>query len=263
MAQTVKKIINNIAGVGIIYRTQNPSDIFLEIKADSYPLIAYRNHLCLIGGNWAGKTAGNDSNPIETFLREFREEISFDKAEEDTEERFSLFGIMERKHVIRNLIPTKEDRQMLKHLVCQVARNAKPYRDYLHIMPQEVIRRTDPLYARGDSKSILSINLVPVDEKTWQILTFLQEKFENLSNESQSCVLSLDLIIQKKLKCMAGYDRVLQQFWNECGFLQASEVPLDFEGVVMEELGIPLDYRNYLEHYEITVKPAHNVVSAM
>ena len=265
MTQTAKKVINNIVGVGIIYRTQNPSEIFLDIKNNGYPMIAYRQHLCLIGGNWVGETACNDENPMQTFLREFREEISFDRAEDDPQERFALFGITEKIQVVHDPAPppTKEDLRSLEHLKYEVGKNAITYRDYWHIMPQEAIRRTDPSYARGDGKAIFSINLVPVDEKTWQILAFLQEKFKNLSNESITCTLSMDLIIEKNLKCMAGYDRVLQQFWKECGLAKANEVPLDFEGVVMEELGTPFgSYKDYLERYEVTKKPVHSVASA-
>ncbi|TSC72513.1 MAG: hypothetical protein G01um101470_323 [Parcubacteria group bacterium Gr01-1014_70] len=256
-----KEIITNIVGVGIICRAENPSEIFLEIKGDGYLVIAYRRHLCLIGGNWVGEVACNDENPTQTFLREFQEEISFDTAEDDPQERFALFGVTEKIRVGHDdpaPAPTKEDRNSLEHLKYQVRKNTIAYRDYLHIMPQEVIRRSDPSYARGDSKAIFSINLVWLDEKTWRILTGLQEKFKNLSNESLTCILSLDLIIEKNLKCMAGYDRVLQQFWRKCGFAKASDVPLDFEGVIMEERGIPLSsYDGYLERYEVVKKPVH------
>lgn len=263
MART-KEVIINLVGVGIIYRAQNPSEIFLDIKNDGYPLIAYRRHLCLIGGNWIGEAACNDKNPMQTFLREFREEICFDKAEDDPEERYAIFGVREKIQVIHDPAPapTKEDYSQLEHIKNQVVQNVRTYRDYLHFMPQEVIRRTDPSYTRGDGKAIFSINLVPLEEETWQILKNLQEKFKNLSNESVSCILSLDLMIEKNLKCMAGYDRILRQFWNECGFAKANDIPLDFEGMTMEERGTPFDsYENYLERYEVIKKPVHSATS--
>lgn len=99
---------------------------------------------------------------------------------------------------------------------------------------------------------LLSYFLVPLDEKTWQLLTRLQRKYRNLSNESQSCILTVDMITKQGLKTFAGHDRTLQRFWQEHGLKQAKKIPL-FEEAEVEFRGTPLEsYYEYLEHYVMT-----------
>lgn len=90
-----RETLTHFGATGIIYRSRNPAEIFLEMKGDAYPLKVYRRRLCLIGGSWSlkSKTAKNDRNPRGTFLREFQEEISFAAAKEDSEELYAIFGL--------------------------------------------------------------------------------------------------------------------------------------------------------------------------
>lgn len=243
-----RETLTHLGAIGIIYRAKNPAEVFLELKGDFYPIKAFRRHLCLIGGN----RRDNDRNPQGTFLREFQEEISFAEAKEDLAELYAIFGITEGvPTIIRNLVPTKEDYQRLEQLKCRVIEETRAYRDYLAVIPETVLRQADPAYRRGDIRVLLSYCLVSLDEETWQTLTALQSKFGNLSNESLSCLLSIDAIIEQRLKTFPGHDQALRQFWKECGLKQAKDIPL-FDGAVVEFRGTPLgSYDEYLEHYDM------------
>lgn len=247
-----KETLTHLGSTGIIYRAENPTEVFLEMKGDFYPIKAFRRHLCLIGGN----RRSNDRNTQETFLREFQEEISFAEAEEDLVELYAIFGITESVPTItRNLMLTEKDRRNLEQLKCRVMEETRAYRDCLLVVPETVLRQADSTYKSGDLRVLLSYSLVPLDEETWQILTALQAKFKNLSNESLSCLLNINVIIEQGLKIFPGHDQTLQQFWKECGLEQAKDIPL-FEGASLQNHGAPLaSYEEYLKFYDGLIKP--------
>lgn len=81
-----QQTVGHISVNGIIYRAANPAQIFTDIKDDTYPHIVWRGCICLIGGNWTGESAADDSSPMMTFIRKMLEELSFEKPVQSTAE---------------------------------------------------------------------------------------------------------------------------------------------------------------------------------
>ena len=83
------------------------------------------------------------------------------------------------------------------------------------------------------------------------MLSGLQERFKNLSNESITLITSLEEIIRTGTKTSFVHDRVLQRFFLGRGFKKAENLPLVPE-LTSVAAGMPLPtYRDYLERYEV------------
>lgn len=262
----VEKIaVNNIASVGIIFRESDPKNIFIDIKDGGYPIKAFRWMHCPIGGNWIGKSALGDVNPLATFRRELIEELSFEKQRISTGEMKQLgFDSEQQSYTVprNDVIPTEKDHESLNYLKLIFTSDAKPLGDFRVTVPKSVFDRGVPDNTVGDISSLFPYHLVSVRENDWRILEYLHEKFGNLSVESLAVITSLDEIISTPRYTCCGHDRIMKDFFTQMGCLNASQYPL-LEGIVCEPMGMSLDsYDKYLKHYEVLRNPLSSSLRA-
>lgn len=253
-----KAIVNNIAGVGIIYRASDPSQIFIEIKDDGLPIKAFRRGLCPIGGNWIGEVAKKDKGTWDTFRREFNEEINFESAVASTLE-LRLLGFMPEDNFYQtprnDYTPSSEEIEILNNLKKFITGVREPFGDYVIDMPKEVFDRVDPENKREGFSALASYWLIALPENYWEQLLVLQSAFANLSNESLSVITSLKEIVDAGVKFAYGHDRPLQEFFLTQGFQLARKLSL-IAGITYRKVGMPLaSYADYLELYNVRRKP--------
>lgn len=253
-----KTKVNNIASVGIIYRKTNPSEIFIEKKDAGYPIKLFRNCLCPIGGNWIGKEAKQDKNPLETFRREIAEELNpINPTASNFELR--LLGIesksKERRiHRHRNAI-TPHDKKILTKIKNAIEKSARPFGDFILSTPKKYLDQADSKNKLIDLTCLVSYWLVPLDEKSWNNLSFLQKKYANLSSESHSQITSLENIVKTKQFIGFGHDQVFKKFFLDQKINLARKMKI-IKGPRAQKIGSPKSsYLKYLANFEISKKP--------
>lgn len=253
-----KTSVNNIAGVGIIFRASDPSQIFIEIKDDGLPLKAFRRGLCPIGGNWIGEAGKKDENTWSTFRREFDEEITLHCAVAFTLE-LRLLGFTPEDNFYRtprtDYTPSNEEIKAFNNLKNFVVNVKEPFGDYVIDMPKEVFDRADPDNKREGFSVLVSYWLIALPENYWKQLVDLQNAFVNLSNESITTITSLKEIVDVKVKFAYGHGRPIQEFFLAQGFQLARKLSL-IDGINYRKVGMPLaSYSDYLELYDVKRKP--------
>lgn len=250
--------VNNICGVGIIYRKKNPSEIFIEIKDDGYPQKLMRRKLCTIGGNWIGEQAKADRNPHCTYERELREELSFSRPIRNSVE-LALLGQADVQTFIPTPcteIPTADDTALLEKIREAILSKAKPFGDFLNTVPKSALDAADPENKRDGYTALASYYESGLDEKTWSDLCGLQKKFGNLSNESVTLITTLEEITRTNTKTAFGHGRALKSFFLQHGLEIAMDFPLLGDGVEGVWAGKPLfSYNEYLKRYDVLKKP--------
>jgi hypothetical protein len=254
----VKKLVNNISSVGIIYRETDPSQIFLEIKDDGLPLKAFRRHLCPIGGNWIGEAARQDMDTWQTFCRELMEELTLENADVSTLE-LSLLGFKPRGEFYRTsnngLIPSDAQKLKFDFFKKFAVSLGESFGDYVINIPKTVLDQADPGNTREGFSTLTSYWLVPVLEDWWEILIDLQNKFGNLSNESITVITSLEEIVKNGTKFAFGHDLAFQDFFLGRGFTLARQLPL-VKSITHKRVGRAWDsYEEYLEAYDVARMP--------
>lgn len=250
--------VNNICGVGIIYRRANPSEIFIEVKDDGYPQKLMRRKLCPIGGNWIGERAKRDSNPYVTFTRELGEELSFERPIRDTVELY-LLGQAE----VETFSPTPvvreaetEDKRHIEQIKAKIVSNAMPFADFVNSVSKAALDSADPQNTRDGYAALASYYASGLEEETWRALCELQKAFGNLSNESITLITTLDEIIRTGTKTAFGHDRALKAFFLQMGLEAAKNFPLLQDGVDGVWAGASkATYDEYLLKYDVLKKP--------
>lgn len=254
----MKLKINNLCSAGIIYRASNPTQVFIEVKDNTYPLVAFRKHLCPIGGNWIGSSAKKDRSPLDTFKREIREELDLIKTSARNLE-LRLLDI-ERKIKTRQIYRKRAsikggDREVLKEIKDFIIKNINPFGDFLITIPKLLMRRDDHGYLYDKTFFICSYFSVALTEDIWQKLSALQKKFGNLSNESVTFITSADEIVKNRLKTAFGHDRVLKEFFLAQGLMGLKSFPV-IKNIKTKFLGLSLrSYQEYLAKYEVIKNP--------
>ena len=255
------KKITNISSVVIPFRRIDPSQIFVEIKDKSHPLVLVRGGLCPIGGNWIGANAVGDESPLYTVRREVTEEMTVakDRKAVSTQELVEL-GLAETaaEYVTTGSAQTDEaaDRARLEYVVGTIAASMCPFGSYLNTVTSEAIQGAEPGSKREGFTTLACYWVAPLDEKSWEVLTQLQAKFGNLSNESVSMVTSLGEILQKNLSGAFAHEQVLRDFFESFGLTEAKKIRI--VGGQTSEFAGPIlgSYANYLEKYDIEKKPS-------
>jgi hypothetical protein len=258
--QKAKLLINNISACGIIYRKKNPSQIFIEIKDDGHPLALVRRQLCPIGGNWIGTHAKSDRNPTWTYRREIAEELSFSHPIRDAAE-LTLLGYPGLDGKL--FAPTKsndvevslDDSKVLEHLKLLCGYSALPFGDYVNTVTLAAKQSADPNATGGDAVNLSSYFKVALEEDDWELLTGLQKKYGNLSNESITLITSLDEILESRQQIAFAHDAALRDFFLRQGLRQAVDMP-HVEGTSGTFVGMPMgSYDKYKAIYEIAKMP--------
>ncbi|HEY4510354.1 MAG TPA: hypothetical protein VJJ73_00775, partial [Candidatus Paceibacterota bacterium] len=245
----------NISSVGIIYRGESPDEIFIEVKDDEHPIVYARRKLCFIGGNWIGEGAKSDRGPLDTFKRELREELSFDRPIRSSVELRLLgmaTGTEEFKPSPQSTQPTELDRHQLENLKLVICRGIAPFGTFLNTVPKKVLDAADPENKREGFTTLACYWVCALDEVRWRSLCLLQKKFGNLSNESLTLITTLHEIIESGTR-MYGHDLALKNFFIAMGFPEARKIVNYIE---CEEVGTALaTYEDYLERYEVVKRP--------
>lgn len=259
-----KAFIDHIAGVGIVFRASDPSQVFIEIKDDGLPIKAFRRGLCPIGGNWIGELAKKDRNALETFRREFNEEIALKSIAASTLELRLLGDIPEGNFYQTpraNYTPSDEETEALNSLKRFITGVREPFGDYIIDMPKEVFDKADPENKREGFNVLVSYWLIALSEIQWGQLVSLQDSFANLSNESVTVITSLEEIVDAGIKFAYGHDRPLQEFFLTQGFQSARRLSL-IDGIAYQKVGMPLaSYSDYLDIYDVKRKPLTQPIS--
>ena len=254
-----KRSINNIAGVGIIFREQNPREVFLEMKDEEYSVILFRDTLSLIGGNWSGANAQFDSNPLETYRREEDEELTFIRDARSTAELREL-GLSSATTSVKPtpIAPVEVmefDKLDLHEIKQTISRYCCPFIATANTITKEAMDRADPGNTKQTFTSLVCYFATSLREEIWKNLERLQSTFGNLSNESVTLITSVDEMIARGTKGAFGHDQVLKKFWLAMGIPEAKNLPIT-EGVEVEDVGTALaSYSDYLDRYNIANKP--------
>lgn len=251
--------VSNICGVGIIYKQSNPEHIFLEVKDDGYPQKVMQRKMCLIGGNWIGEAARSDVSPEHTFGRELQEELSFERPIRTSLELVQL-GVADMQTFPAIPAPEKTpdsvERVRLEYVKSKILYCATHFANFILTVPKSVLDSADPENKREGYTALASYFTCGLDDKTWDMLCELHEKFGNLSNESITLVTSLGEIIETGRMCAFGHDRPLQAFFLQQGLPDALSLPL-LPGVSAVWVGEahPTHYEEYLKRYDVVKKP--------
>ena len=247
-----RKNITNLSSVAIIFRALNPSEIFIEVKDNGYPIEVFRHCLCPIGGNWIGEASKNDKNPLDTVRRELNEELTLERMVSSTHE-LNLLGFKPEfnfyKTSRKDYTPSDNERKIFVELKQAIARECAPFGDYLYRMPKELLEKEE------DSLCLSSYWTVALNEEWWKHLIFFQEALGNLSNESVTVITSLQEIVKNEVKIAFGHDVALKKFFLAFGLTEAYHLSL-IEGIEYEEVGTTLpSYAEYMKIYDIKKKP--------
>ncbi len=251
----MRRCVAHLFSAGIIHRQKAPDQLFLEQKTDSYPNIDFRNHLGLIGGNWLGPDAKEDTHPKKTFLREVNEELNLRQINSDYRELammgFKTSGSYQTtKASARILAKDSRDLEFIKQ---EIRTSAKPFADFLIHIPGTVYPNNPEL---GNRIVVGSFWSVPLNDAAWFKLIRLQEKFGNLSIESNSKILTLEEIPRMNYKFMPGIDRILNIFYQ--GLFIKSNIK-ERSDIIINPLGLPLEkYSDYLKKLSFKITPQQN-----
>lgn len=249
--------INHMCAIGIIYKQSSPDKVFMEIKTVGYPRLVFENKGLLIGGNWIGEAASGDTGPGDTFKREFKEEITFEKPIADQVELALLFDQKDLgEYIVGSKVwsPKESEIDDLSRLKQVIISNLKPFADFLTFVPESLFQQKEPGFNKGDFNIHCSVFESGVSDDDWETLLRLQKLAGNLSNESVSIVTSLDEILKNSWGIAWGHDYILKEFF-ESKDLSTNRFPLIPE-IEVEKLSEPLSsYGDYLQKYEVDRKP--------
>lgn len=251
------KNILNIASVAIVYKASDPSKIFLEIKDNTHPLLLVRNKFCFIGGNWIGKEAISDKGPLDTIRRELKEELTLTKKNVNTKELVEL-GIAtqsEEYQVLSQAQPSEYDIIMLRELARIISNKLTPFGLYLNTVTSKAILSADPNSTRDGFTSLCCYWKVALNDTHWMHLSYLQDTYKNLSNESISAMLSLEEIIGKNIYGAFCHDKVLKDFFLSMGLTRAHKMKIVPNQKSVYAGPIKETYEEYLKEYNVIKKP--------
>jgi len=248
---------NNVSAVGIIYREANPREILIEAKTGDHPWELVRGQLCVIGGNWIGENARGDKGPLDTFLREVREELSLDRPRGSSLELQKLheMPLEDFRATPIKRTPAESDRALLEGLREGILAQAEPFLMALNSVDESAFVRADPQHTKGGTRGISCYYMMALNEDDWGILAKLQFDYGNLSNESVTLITSLDEILETGHHAAFAHDYVLRAFFMSRGFAEAENFPL-VEGGRSIPLGMPCKtYEELTELFDIAKTP--------
>lgn len=247
--------VSHIAAVGIIFTPDFPFRVFVERKTDDYPVKVFAGTLCLPGGNWVGEAAKTDASPSETLRRELMEEFHIAASETGADEMVSL-GLnagTDGRDLQKGTQAAAGDIECFDSVVESMLSAITPFMDALITVPKTLFDSADPENKRGDTTFLVSYFTIPVEWPEWSELNRLQNKYGNLSNESETLMITFDEICRDKTKVSWGHDCALDAFCRK--YVAKAGIPL-LEGIQWQDMGAPLSsYDEYKEKYEIVKQP--------
>lgn len=252
----MKTPVNNISATAIIYCAHNPSKIFIERKTDDYPVKVFAGMLCLPGGNWVGPAAKADANPLQTLKRELDEELrlAVSEAKKDEMAALGFKAGADGRDLQKDTQATTDDIERFAMVKEAMLSAITPFMDALITVPKTIFDSADPENRRGDTTVLASYFTIGLQKTDWDELVRLQEKYGNLSNESETLIVTYkEMINTKDMKVSWGHDYAMLKFFEQ--YIPYPKILLTKE-IVWKPLGEPMSsYAEYEELYDIAKKP--------
>ena len=256
----MKPTVNNVASVAIIYPRDDPEQVFLCEYDSGYRAVVFRGMYNPPGGNWIGPLAASDRGPLDTIRRELKEELVLGGAPADRLELVSL-GLVDQVDpnekvqggTLVNVDPN--DARMLGRIRSSIQKALQPWGSYYHLVPKAVFDAVDLMNKRGPTSTLVCCWLAPLGPKTWSHLARLQDKYDNLTNEGNTRITSLDAIVSGRRLIAWGHTRGYCDFWVSYGLMRAKDVhriaviQSDYVGPILET------YKEILSRYNVLRPP--------
>ena len=204
---------------------------------------AFQWTLGLLGGEWSGFLAQTDVNPLATFRRRAGEDLTLQFKPSDSPVYGKDDGGLSREETHNFLTFRKA-----------VGHKAVPWRDYLVSVDRSTLSAVpgghEPAY-----QSLVSYQLVGLDETEWLYLQATLDRFENVSKTGLSHTATYQDIIARGQAFGFGHETAMMDFWSEHGFCEALHLRR-LLGKPAQKLGQPLStYKEYVTAYEIERRP--------
>ncbi len=238
-----KAKVRNLSAVGIIYLVSNPSLILVNMNPGRTSPRAFQWTLNLLGGEWSGRSAQADVNPLSTFRRLMESDlgISFKRAES------APFGKDDGGF-------TREQSNTFLNFRKAVLSKAVPWRDYLVSIDQSVLRSV-PGGHEKPYDTLFSYHLVGIEEPEWLYLQQTLDRFENVSRSGLSHTVTYRDVIARGQSFGFGHETAMVDFWVEHNQCEALKLKRLMSGPA-EKLGTPLStYKQYVSMYDFEVRP--------
>lgn len=235
--------VRNLSAVGIIYLASNPSQVLVNMNTGRITPRAFRWTLNLFGGQWNGRSAQADANPLATFKRVIETDLSIRFKSNDSGFYGKDDGGLSREQTAKFLNFRKA-----------VLTKAVPWRDYLVSIDQSVLGVVpgghEPPY-----NALISYHLVGLDESQWLYLQETLDSFDTVSQSGHSHTATYHDIIARAQGFGFGHETAMIDFWAECGHCEALHLRRLLPKSAVK-LGAPMpSYKEYVSTYDIEVRP--------
>lgn len=225
MGEQKKVPINNIAAVVLVYPASDPRRVFIQRKDDGLPNdFGQKRALCPFGGNWWGPEAASDQGPLDTVLREIREEW--------------------------RVMPANTITPEIERVLAAVTRVIVPWRAALVTTSAEALGNGKPGFI-----TLGHYFTAGLADEEWELLARLQEQHGRLSNEGNSTIVSVDDIVGRQLRVAYNHGPALRDFFLGNGFEQAQGMylyPSDEEPTVVDFCNT---FKQILDRYMVAKLP--------
>jgi hypothetical protein len=235
--------VRSLSAVGIIYLVSDPSRVLVNMNPGGTTPRAFQWTLNLLGGEWSGRLAQADANPLSTFRRSVEADlgITFKRAEA------SLHGKDDGGF-------TREQSSMFLNFRKAVVAKAVPWRDYL-VSIDEAVLGTVPGGHEPPYDALVSYHLVGIEESEWHYLTQTLERFRNVSRSGFAHTATYSDIIARGQVFGFGHETAMADFWSEYGHFDAGHLKRMLP-MAAQQLGRPLStYKEYVSAYDFAVRP--------
>lgn len=246
--------IHNMAGVGIIASEADPQKVFLEMKTGSLTILPFRWTFCPFGGNWRGEVALHDGSPLGTFRREIREELGLRPMKRDWNDLEGIGLAGDTPDSGESI--TADDWEKLEYLKQEISDRAEPWRDYLVPTSARVMNMVPGTKPRPSILTLVSYHQVLLPDDVWSVLEELQGKFETISVENESAIITLDEIVVMERRFAYNHESALVDFWKEMGFEELADRIRRFPHDPVTYIGSQRrSYEEYLKDFAPKVRP--------
>ena len=236
--------VRNLSAVGIVYMASSPSLVLLNMNvARGASPRAFQWTLGLLGGEWNGRLAQADANPLSTFKRSVEADLMVrSRHGEDP-----VYGKDDGGF-------TREQTTKFFNFRKAVLTKAVPWRDYLVSVDQTTLSSV-PGGHEQPYQALVSYHLVGLDESEWLYLQSTLDQFENVSRSGLSHTATYRDIIARGQAFGFGHETAMIDFWSGHGYCEALHLRR-LLGRPAANLGTPLStYKDYVSTYDFEQRP--------
>jgi len=222
--------LSHASAVIVAYCASDPRHVFMDRKDQTHPRFYCRGGYCPIGGN---RNRGRpEVGPRGLALAELFEELTFQRVVRDDAE-YKELGTTDTVSryaatTISGALITVEDATGLEAVKVAIERATRPYGDFVARIPNETIRLFEPNWDMGRPvvPYLCSVFDAGLDEEVWGELVRLQDKFGNLSNESQTEVFHLAEMVARSDHGAFQHGPSMKHWWMDRGYSQAAHLKM-------------------------------------